>query len=110
MAWRERSPQRDITVYRGEDIDLAFQLSKDGVAWVPPDGTTAFWRVHTDPVQDIMATLTGSHGSVHVEHTVADEWPDRASFWFFIQTPDTVDGNPKLITEGVIRRRDPKEG
>ena len=111
-TWRDKASSRDITVYEGEDLDLAFALRDPATnaPWTPPDGTTAFWRVFTDPVQDIAGTIVGSTGSVHIEHTVSDLWPNRRSFWFFVQTPDTADGNPKLVTEGVVQRRDPKRG
>lgn len=113
-TWRPQVPQRDITVYFGEDIDLGGKLSRNGVDWTPDAGTELFFRVFRSTANggtlDLQCTLDGPRFNRHVEVTVAATFTDQDPFWFYIKTPDTTDGNPKVITTGVVNRVDPGLG
>lgn len=108
-TWHDAAPIRDITIHKGEDLDLSARFTRDGQPWTPPEGTTAYFRVwitKTTPT-DIPATIVGNTLSAHIESSVADTIPKRASFWLYITTPDTPGGNPKVITQGKVNRVDP---
>lgn len=113
-TWRPQVPQRDITVYFGEDIDIGGHLTRNGADWTPDAGTELFFRVFRDAADgdtlDLQCTLTGAEFKIHVEVDVAATFTDQAAFWFYIKTPDTTDGNPKVITTGVVNRVDPGLG
>lgn len=110
-TWRGAPPVRDITICKGEDIDIGGSFTRDGAAWIPPDDTTVYFRVFRGTAQggtlDLPCTLTDAEFSVHIESTVCDTIKDKTSFWFYVQTPDTTDGNPKVITTGKVKRVDP---
>lgn len=112
--WKPTAPRRDLTVYRGEDVDLSGKLSKDGQPWTPPDDTTVFWTIVDPDSFAILATwpgvLVGNEFSLHVEKTalatLLSSIADRNSgpqIRFYIQTPDTTDGNPHMVSMGTVK-------
>ncbi|AMS03837.1 hypothetical protein SEA_BAXTERFOX_27 [Gordonia phage BaxterFox] len=118
-SWNPEIPWRGLTIYKGQDIDIAFRLrlaqrDDDGriiarVLWTPPDGTTAYFEAYGKghaPIQ-IPCNLDGSQVSTHIERTVLDTIDNGDEFWLWIKTPDTTNGNPKPMTRGPVTRVDP---
>lgn len=107
-TWREKAPTRNITVHRGEDIDIAGRFQRDGQPWIPPTGTTAWFRIwNAGTLTDHACTIIDGTFALHIEAPVADALADGTPWWFYVQTPDTPNGNPKVITIGQVRRVDP---
>ena len=112
--WKTTAAKRDLTVYRGEDIDIGGKLTLNGQPWVPPDGTTAYWEI-VDPYSFAVlavwtAVISGNAFNVHVEaDDLSTLLEDIATAYtgpqirFFIATSDTPDGNPKCVTTGKVK-------
>lgn len=106
-TWRNRAPKRDITLHRGEDIDVAARFLRKGEPWIPPTGTTAWFRAWLPTPLDIEVAITDGTLTAHIEAATADTIPDGTEFWFYVKTPETPNGNPKVITTGKVKRVDP---
>ena len=110
-TWRDKAPTRDITIHRGEDIDVGGQFRRDGAPWTPPDDTevyfTAFRSAADSGTLTLPCVLDAHKFSVHIEETDCDTLKNGISFWFYVKTPDTTNGNPKVITIGKVKRVDP---
>jgi hypothetical protein len=114
--WKPTAPKRDLTVYRGEDVDMTAILRtlSDGQPWTPPDGTTAFWTIVDPNDFTVLATWTGvvidNTVSMHVEQAdlaallapVADA-TSGPQIRFYVQTPETTNGNPHLVSIGTVK-------
>lgn len=108
-TWRAKAPSRNLVLYRGEDIDIAGRFRRDGQPWIPPVGTECFFRTwnSTGTSTDYPCTIVDGSFSLHVESAVAEMIPDGAPWWFYVKTPETPNGNPKVITPGKVQRVDP---
>ena len=110
-TWHEKAPTRDITIHKGEDIDVGGQFRRDGAPWTPPDDTEVYFTVFRKPAEGgtltLPCVLNTNQFSVHIEETICDTLQSGVSFWFYVKTPDTTNGNPKVITIGKVKRVDP---
>ncbi|QWS68142.1 hypothetical protein SEA_VANLEE_24 [Gordonia phage VanLee] len=110
-SWRPPAAVRDITVHKGEDLELSGRFARQRLPWTPPEDTAVFFRVFRSPSDggelDIVCAVDGDTFSVHVESSVADTFTNGCSFWFFVATPETTGGKPKVITTGRVFRVDP---
>lgn len=108
-TWRAPAPTRDITIHKGEDITITGKFTRDKQPWIPPEGTEAYFVVYRPTTNlTLPCVIIDDKFSTHIEESVADTIPNKADFWFYVRTPDTPDGNPKCITTGVVKRKDPK--
>ncbi|QDB74620.1 hypothetical protein SEA_BARB_37 [Gordonia phage Barb] len=109
--WAPEIAKRDFTIRDGSDYDLSgtFRDPKTKEPWPPPEGSTAYFRVGQEgDFPHIPVVLDGANFSGHIEKTDTPEWPARATFRLYVVLPNTVNGFPQVVSEGVIKRADAK--
>ena len=75
-TWHDKAPTRNITIHRGEDIDIGGTFRREGAPWLPPEDSEAYFvafrKAGDGGKLTLACTISDDTFSVHIEEAVCD--------------------------------------
>lgn len=105
-TWRKRVPQRDLYIYRHEDVDVTLHFRSDGSPWTPPDDTETYFSITRGEREVLRLNFVTIDAQAHM-HAEYDELANvhhGDTITLYVSPPGSVGGDTKVITEGTVYR------